>query len=573
MSAKRSQGGYALVTALIFFLAATTAVLAGLSDSVLREVRVIRDESVSRQSYFASESALEDALYRMSVGKQVELAGVLAVASSTASYTVTYMQDGTKQVYSRAVFDGAERNTLAVVDSGINASFEYAIQTGSGGIDLSSSQIIGSAYTTGSIRSLGFSGISGDAIAAGTSYSSVDRVNDQPIPASNSLTFGNSNVTQDAAQSFTVTRSLSVTGLQVFVKRTGSPANVTVRIVEDEGGKPGGATLTSGTLSSSLVGVTYSWVDIALSSNPVLVTGDTYWIVFDNNTNSSAYYLLAANTAFAEGQARIGRYDADTWYETSPSGLDIYFKLSTGANQSGITGESEAVQLGTGSAYAYHVGNTAASGAIYCQIGSGNNKACDTSRPDPEARDYPVSATMIANWKEEAKAGGVSDGSMQIGHSGDTLGPLKVQGNLTVDGGGTLTVSGTLWVTGALTVAGNSVVAPAPGQNSFVIVADGGVTLSGGASVAGSSGNHVMIVSTAPTDPAISVSGGANDTALFAPYGGIFLSGGASAKAAASLHLSLSDGATVTYDPEMSRLNFSRGGGAGPSIKSWKEVE
>jgi Tfp pilus assembly protein PilX len=573
---RQTQGGYALLTALMFFLAATTAVLAGLSDSVLREVRVIRQESLSKQSYFTSESALEDSIYRIEVGKKVNPSGILAVASSSAAYTVTTVANGIQQIFSSADQTNTERNTQATVDTGILANFKYALQTGDGGIDLYSSTITGDAYTTGSIRGHGQSNVTGAAIAAGKSYSNIDSTNEDPMPPVKFITFGNSPVTEDVAESFTVSQPLSVTDLQIFIKKTGSPSNATVRIVTDSASAPGtpsDTVLASGTLSSSLVDSQYSWQDIPMSSNPVLAAGKTYWFVIDANADSSSYFVIAANTVFIGGNGSIGSYDTQTWYDTSPSGLDTYFKLSIGANQSGITGESQYVPLAVGSAYAYNVSSVTAIGNIYCQIGNYNNKSCDTSRSDPAIEAYPVSTSTIAGWKTEASAAGVHVGNYTVGSVGDTLGAQKIQGNLTIGNAGTLYVTGTLWVTGSINIVDGAKVSPGAGSKSFAILSDIGITVSGGATITGLNGSHIMLVSTSVDDPAITVNGGSSDTVLFAPYGGILVSGGARAKAAAAYHIVISGGANVTYDPDMSQLIFSSGSIGGPGVKSWKEVE
>ncbi len=568
------QGGYALITALIFFLSITTAVLAGLSDAVLREARVVRSESASKQSYFASESALEDVLYRMKKGKQVGTVGSLATGSTTAEYTVTTEADGTLTVRSTADKGATERTTQASVETGVGASFSYALQTGAGGIDLSSSHITGDAYTSGSIRSTGPSSVSGAAVAAGKSYSNLDSQNAVPLPPTNYITFGNSNVTQDVAQSFTVTQALSVTDFQIYVKKTGNPANATVLIVADDNGAPSGTVLASGTLSSSLVDVSYTWQDIPMSANPVLQAGATYWMVVDANTNSSSYYVVAANpNGSSNGSGLIGRQSTGAWYDTSPSGLDLYYKLSIGATESGIAGQDQYNTLAVGSAYAYRVTSVASAGPIYCQVGAYNNKSCDTSRADPALQDYPVSQSMISSWKSSAASGGSSSGNYTVGFAGDTLGPKKIVGNLTVTSGGILRVSGPIYVTGSVTVNGGASIEAASGETSYVIIADGTITITGGATVHGETGSHIMLVSTATNDPAITLNGGSDDTVLFAPYGGVTVSGGAAAKAAAAYHLTVTGGASVTYDPDMSQLNFSSGADGGPAIKSWKEVE
>ena len=80
---KQRQGGYALVTALIFFLAGGAAVVSAIADSVLREAKTVRNEYTSKQGYLASESSLEDALYRIKNGKALGTTEVLSVVGAS----------------------------------------------------------------------------------------------------------------------------------------------------------------------------------------------------------------------------------------------------------------------------------------------------------------------------------------------------------------------------------------------------------------------------------------------------------------------------------------------------------
>lgn len=570
---KHTQGGYALITSLIFFLAASTAVLAGLSDGILREVRVIKNESSSRQSYFTSESALEDSIYRVKNNKQIGTTETLSVGNSTASVSITTGGDGTKTVASSADTASTARTVQATLNTGTATAFNYALQTGVGGIDLQGN-IEGDVYTTGSIRGCGYCQISGMAVAAGQSTFNLDTDNATPTVPTQSITFGNANASQDLAQSFTVSQALSITELRMYIKKVGNPSNATIKIMNNNGSIPGSTILASGTLSSSLVTTSYAWMSIDLTANPILTAGTTYWLVIDANTNSSSYYVVGANSSYANGQAKVGRLNNNSWNATSPSGLDMYVKIYIGTNEDGIVGTDQYNKMSVGSVYAYNASFLNVSGSLYCQTGTLNNKACDTSRGNPSVEAYPVPDSMIVGWQNEALAGGVSTGNYAVGYAGATLGPKKIVGNLTVSGGGTLRVSGTLWVTGTVTINGGAKVTSSDGTRSFVIMSDTTMSLSGGAEITGNNSSHIMLLSTSVADPAITIDGGANDTVLFAPNGGITVSGGAKAKAAAAKHLTITGGAEVEYDPDMAQLNFSGGTSGVPmSIKSWKETE
>ncbi len=565
--------GYALVTALIFFLVATGAVIAAISDAVFREVRAVRNESLSKQSYFTSESALEDAAYRIKTGKIIGGSESLALATSTALAIIVSGENGSWEVTSAGDAGNARRSTKLVLNKGTGISFAYAIEAGLGGVDLAGgSSIIGDVYTTGSIRGCGSCAISGEAVSAGKSTSVIDQDNSSPVTPTQSVIFGNSSGTQDLAQSFTIPGALSLKKIQLYIKKVGNPANATVKITDDDYGSPSDSILASGTLSSSLVSVSYDWVDITLTANPTLSAGVAYWIVIDGSGNSSNYYIMAANTVYTGGQAKIGKYN-NNWNNTTPDGLDAYFKIYTGTNGEGIIGESQSNKISVGQSYSHSASYVSSSGALYCQVGVDNNKPCDTSRADPAVKEYPVPDARINEWKDEASTS-VYNGNYSVGSVGATLGPKKIVGNLSVGGGGTLRVSGTLWVTGTVSITGGSYVRPDDNTKSFVIISDGSITLSGGSQVLGNVDSHIMLVSLSPLDPAISIGGGASDTVVFAPNGGLYISGGSNVKAGLARHIFLEGGANITYDPNLSSLNFSSGlPDSEFQIKSWKEVE
>jgi len=570
---KRNNGGYALVISLMFFLVVSMAVIAGISDAVFREVRTIRNESLSKQSYFTSESAIEDVVYRIKTGKFVDNSESITLAISTANVTVVDLGGGTKEITSGGDALGIKRSIKVVLKEGSGVSFAYAIQSGIGGIDLNGgSSVTGDIYTIGSIRGCGSCTISGQAIAAGKSFINLDQNNSSPTIPTQLIIFGNANSSQDLAQSFIVSDSLSFTKVSFYIKKIGNPANATVKINTNNSGNPSDTILATGTLSSSLVSTAYGWVDVTLTSNPVLTASTTYWIIVDGGTNSSNYYSIGANSSYVNGQAKIGKYN-NSWNNTSPSGLDSYFKVYIGMNEGGIIGGDEYNKLVVGSAYSYKANYVSAFGALYCQIGLLNNKVCDTSRADPAVEEYPVSDAIANAWKDEASVS-VHNGNYSVGSAGATLGPKKIVGNLSVSGGGILQVSGTIWVTGNVVINGGSTVRPFNNTKSFVIIADGTITLSGGAQILGNSGSHILLYSTNSLDPAVSLNGGANDTVVFAPNGGIYVSGGAHVKAASAKHISVDGGASITYDPEVSNLNFSSDSpDKGFQIKSWKETE
>jgi hypothetical protein len=239
---------------------------------------------------------------------------------------------------------------------------------------------------------------------------------------------------------------------------------------------------------------------------------------------------------------------------------------------------------GVGGAEAYQVSDSVVAGTIYCQTGSGNNKACDPARPIPPPLDMPISEGNIEQWKSEALAGGVINGDYIVGSS-MSLGPKKIVGNLVVDGNKTLTLTGTLWVTGNVTVNNGARIklSSSYGANSGALVADGRFSISNNSSFAGSgqTGSFIMTLTTSncPISDscgglyAIDVSNNAGAVILNAQKGSIHMNNNASVKEITAYKIIFDPNAIINYEQGIANTNFTNGPTGGWTIKSWAEVE
>jgi hypothetical protein len=161
---------------------------------------------------------------------------------------------------------------------------------------------------------------------------------------------------------------------------------------------------------------------------------------------------------------------------------------------------------------------------------------------------------------------------------------MKITGNLLVDGGGTLNIKGTLWVQGSVTVAGGGKIKldPTYGTNSGVIVADGIVNLGGGGNLSGSgqTGSYLMVLTTSNCPigigcggkNALTLSGGAGAVVLNAQNGNMVLNGGSGVREATAHMITVSGGATITYDSGLVNMNFNSGPSGGYNLLNWLEI-
>ncbi len=578
----------------IVFFGIFLSMSAGLTNYMTLNARAERSAVASKQALALAEGAIDKAAYELNQNSNYAGETNTALGAGRVTITVTTVDASTKRISATAYVPNAT-NPIAVKTaranisaSPENISFNYGVQTGAGGFVMSGgSTINGNVYSNGDINATTGVRITGSATAANPPAAAADQSNSSPTPSSSCTSstcqnIGNLAANQDFAQSFQISSATAFDSVRFYMRKAGSPANATVRIVNDNAGSPGTTTFLSATLPASAVTTSFGWVSVALPSTPVLSDGTTYWVVIDANTSSSNYYVIGTNTAYGNGVAKVGQYNG-TWNNTSPV-RDGNFQIYLGGGTSMIGGNNytTGVYVGTNAsdlAWAHHVQGATVSGPLYCQTSSYTNKSCNTSRPDPSPAAMPISDANIESWKEDAEAGGIHNGNYDVNWQGATIGPLKINGNLTVGGGGTLTVSGTLWVTGNITTGGGGTVrlASSYGTNDGAIIADGIVNVGGGSNFAGSgqAGSYPFLISTSACpnasgcsgNEAIELNGGAGTVALVAQDGTVRINGGSSLKAVVARQIVMEGGATLYYDSGLINTNFSSGPGG-----SWEFV-
>ncbi|PIP69035.1 hypothetical protein CO033_00980 [Candidatus Nomurabacteria bacterium CG_4_9_14_0_2_um_filter_32_10] len=575
-----NQSGAAMLISIVFFLFISLAIISGLVSPSIREFKNANVDLNSKKSFFLAESGSEDAFYRILKNKIIGTSEIITLDSNSTTTTITTLESGEKQIMSLGDVSNYQRQTGIKLSAGSGVSFNYGVQVGQGGINLSGSGTVnGNVYANGPITGDSSAIITGTAISANSPAILANQSNGSGIP-SYDVAFGNTTNTQDIAQSFQVTTESPLNKIQLYIKKIGNPSNATIKIVNDANGSPGTNILASGTLSSSSVSTSYGWIDVSFTSNPLFNVGTTYWLVVDASSFSSKYYTIgASNDGYINGIGKIGKVGG-TWNNTIPLGLDYYFSIYLGGLTGLIEGNSHSewnqLHVGTisGSAQAHTVNYTNATGNIYCQTGTGNNKSC-VSQTDPTYIAFPVSEANILQWKAEAEAGGVYNGNYSVGWAGATLGPKKIIGNLTVSGGGILNVTGRLWVTGEITLNGGGTIKlySSYGSNDEVIISDDEVSISGGGHASGSGveGSYIMMFSTSTESDAMLISGGAGAVIAYAPFGTITISGGAALKEATGYRIIVSGGSSITYESGLTNNNFSSGPSGSWVVEEWGE--
>lgn len=560
----------------IFFSFVSVSLVLGIGTPVVKEFYTAKNLLLSKQSYYLAESGIEDGLYRLKAAMQVGASETLVLGDSSVITTLTTISSSQRKLESLSDVYSRDRKLELVVNAGVGASFNYGIQTGNGGFTMdNNSGVIGNVYSNGTIVGGPGSYITGSAYSANSSSLAANQTNGSGAPLQ-SITFGNATSTQDLAQSFQVSDGTTpINKLQFYIKKNGAPSNCTLRIQNDTAGSPGSTNYATGTLNASSVGTSYAWIDVSLTTNPLLSTGTTYWAVLDCSNHASKYYTIGADTGYANGQAKIGTYGT-SFGSTTPAGLDSFFNVYLG----GINGSIDGVIVGTagvGNAHAHTVTDSTIAGSLYCQTGSGNNKACDTSLTDPVQVDFPITDGNVIGWKAEAEAGGVYSGNYLIDDDTVTLGPIKINGNLTIQNNAFVTIAGTIWVTGNIILDNNVTIdlAPGYGSGSGTIVADGEIDISNNTIFQGSGAtdSFVLLLTTSTSANAIDLGNNAGAVILYAQYGTINVSNNAGASEVTGYELTLGNNAVVEYDSGLANVNFISGPGGAWNITKWKEVE
>ncbi len=573
------QKGNALIIVMMLFVVISMSISIGLAAPTISSVKSSKDALESKRSYFLSESGVEDAYYRIKNNKQISSNETISTSQGSASVDIVSTGTNQKTIVAQGDATNRKRNITLTLTTGTGAIFHYGTQAGQGGIKFSNNAgLYGNLYTNGSIYGSNGSFVTGSVFVANSPSLSADQQNISPIPPTQSINFGNANSSQDLAQSFQLSSDGLANKIQLYIKKTGSPANA------NNSGNPGTSTLATGTLNAASVTTSYGFVDVAFSSGtPSLVSGVTYWIVIDGATSVSNYYTVGANTAYSSGGAKVGQYNG-SWNNTSPSGLDSYFQFYLG----GVNSSIDNVTIGTNSSdetHAHTITNSSMSGPAYCQTGSGNNRACNTSQPDPAPQSLPISDANISQWQSDANDGGVINGDYTVS-TPTTLGPKKINGNLIVNS--TLTIANTIWVTGNVILNINSKVklASSFGTTTGIILSDGYVNINNGVTFqdSGQAGSYIMLLSTSTCDAdtagnpcgsydAINANNNSDIVIAVAQRGTISFSNNAGVKEVVGNKISLKNNATITYGSGLINVGFTSGPGGGWDVSSWKETQ
>lgn len=568
-----SSGQAALIT-VVLMVALATMVTFGVNSLVQRRQVSVRDAESALQSYYVAEAGIEDSLWRIiSPDYTHEANTTLTLNGHTATITITESGE-TSTITSEGDVRGRIRKLSTELQKDtVGASFFYGIQVDDGGMTMNNnSRVNGNVYSNGNITGSSGTAITGDATVAG----GLDAAPAVEWTTHNSdQFFSTTSNDRDIAQSFTATESNTVPQVAIYLGKVGSPSsNITLRLTNDNNGKPETSSLANATITPSQVSATPGWVTVAFTAAPTVAANSKYWIVLDYGSNSGTNHWnwrkdntggYANNTGSTTSNWSSG---SAVW--TSVNG-DLAFQVWIGGTAKKIQ-DMTVGDATTGTGRANQFINTNIHGSTcpnqYCLV------------ENPGRQELPIPAATIQSWKDDAAAGGTYSGDYTLANNASgSLGPKKITGNLNLSNGATLTLTGTVWVEGNIELSNDCHVAldDSYSSTSGVLLTSGVVQISNNCEFAGSgdAASYLMLLSDKddPLSDVMEISNNAVGVIYYAPRGRLEFSNNAAAKEATAYGIDLDNNATITYESGLQNINFSSGPSGGWTFSRWREID
>lgn len=448
---------------------------------------------MSEKAFALAEAGIDKAINSLNkTGGSYNGESETTLGDGTYSVTITSKDAATKVIEATGYLPNKAsakvKRTIKVTSSrGVGIAFNYGVQVGEGGLELGKhNTVTGSVYSNGNITSDEDNHITGDAWVAGGPQPNADQQTDCQGSNCTDYFFGktiNAETRLDIAQSFKPSSSGVLNKISLRIKKIGSPADVTVRILQDLSGKPDkNAVLTSGTLYSSLAAPLYGWVDVAFNSSPALTQDTTYWLMIDTSSDNNNYWSWQND--LAQGYNRgLPKWTAD-WQDKnaiwSPVNGDLSFKSYLGGAPTSIRASKDLNVDGNVNANTIEKVTIGKDAYFQTIISSTVAGVQHPGSADPPPKVFPISDANVADWKSQVdKPETTINGSIEscVG----TLGPVKIVGNLILDPSKncTIIVKSPIWITGNLTANNKNTfkLDSSYGSTSGIIIVDGQIDM------------------------------------------------------------------------------------------------
>lgn len=419
----KTNGGAAMLIAVIFFLFATMTIILGVASPILKQAAVSKNIITSKGSYYLAESSVEDVLYRLKNGRQVASSESLSLNGGIANIGVTDITGG-KQIISDGNISTLTRKVKTTVVLGTGIAFHYGVQVGRGGFILeNSSSVTGNIYSSGSVTGSG-NIVRGDVVSSGATglISGIHATG-----TAYSHTISNSTIDKDA---YYVTKtSTTVSG----VSHPGSSDLPDIELPISDAqitdwediAVAGGTISCSGTYvisSNRTLGPTKIPCDLEISGSPTITLNGPVWVTGNITIKNSAIIRVASSL----GSVSIPIIADKTTNRTTSSKIDLnntsqffgsgsvgsFVFLISQNNSSELGGAEEAISMDNSSSgavvlYAAHglisVNNSATLKEVTGYKIKAKNTATiiyDTGLPSNVFSEGPAGGYDVTDWRE-----------------------------------------------------------------------------------------------------------------------------------------------------------------------------
>jgi Tfp pilus assembly protein PilX len=577
MRKPQKQFGYILILGIVVMaiLMTMSGVVWGYTTMQVKSSKVAIGQT---QALHVAEAGIDKALNELNLDSSFNGESDVTVGPGEYTTTVSTIDANNKQIVSTGyVPNNANPISQATVKVKVSidlssVSFNFGVQVGEGGLTMgNNSAISGNVYSNGNVSGSG--NITGDVTVAGGGSAVLDQ---QCATNSGSYDF-NTTAKRDVAQKFTPTVSTQLTRVSVYIKKTGSPSNITVRVVTDNNGSPSTTVVGgTGTIASSSVTGSYGWIDATFSSNPALTSGTNYWLLLDTSSSTTNYYSWAtdSNDTCSNGTSKsTSNWSSPSWAAISK---DMNFRVYMGGQLTSLSGVSVGGDLRANSMTGCNVGGDAYYNTTNtCSVAGSTNPGT----ADSPQQAMPISQAQIDEWKAAAESGGTHNGNLTYTNGQTaTIGPLRINGNLTLDNNVTVYLTGPIWVNGNISISNNSIIRidNSIGGSGVAIIADGTsdsgslgrISIGNNADIVGnnSPGSYPLVLSTNNSTTAITLSNNTAGAIYYAANGTIVVSNNAGAYQLTGYAISLSNNSTITYQSGLASVTFSNGPGGSWAI-------
>jgi hypothetical protein len=217
----KTTKGAAMLVFVLFFAFATSSMMFILGKSIFADLADFNRLSDAKRSYMTAESVTEDIVYRLTYGTfSLDSTESLDLNGLTAYGTSTYDSPNDEySINSSASAGTVLRKSEAILTISAGSAFNYGLQAGNGGINLSNnSDIFGNVYSNGTVQGAGSAEVHGDIVSAGPTGLIAD------ISATGSV-FANTidNVDVDVDAHYNVDLGGSVIGGTIYTPVTNQP--------------------------------------------------------------------------------------------------------------------------------------------------------------------------------------------------------------------------------------------------------------------------------------------------------------------------------------------------------------